>query len=137
MGNSSIYGRLYKYRESENRSKLENFLTEGLADLLQRDTALSKDFICEVLLKNRTNNSQASPDALGQTLARAECLEWRPQKSFEGMKGRPDISVFTNDDGKIPIIILENKISAGFTHSVSTDEEGTKQEYSQLEVYGT
>ncbi|HLW69951.1 MAG TPA: hypothetical protein VKS22_04955 [Candidatus Binataceae bacterium] len=135
----SIYSRLYKYQENENRSKLENFLTEALADLLSRDATLARKFIFDVLLKdNCPKNTGAKREALAKKLANAEKLEWRTQKALGGISEKPDISVFANDSDK-PIILLENKINAGFTHSHTlavTSEEGIKQEYDQLQKYG-
>lgn len=36
MAGTNLYGRLFRYRSRENRAPLEDYLTEALADLLER-----------------------------------------------------------------------------------------------------
>ncbi len=48
---SSLYGRLFTYRERPHRSPLEDFLTEALADLLNRmPTSEMVEFVSKFFL---------------------------------------------------------------------------------------
>lgn len=120
----NLYSRLLKYQSAPRRSNLENFLSEALCDFLNRLDRDDRRVFLEGLL--------------GLT-----CLENVPkhvrfetQVSIPSMFGikYPDIVGFSEG---VPVIVIENKVDAGFTRSSIESEEGKIVDMGQLEVYGT
>ncbi len=120
----SIYGRLFKYQSTAERSQLENFLTEAFADLMARccDRRTQADFVAEVLFGDITGGKHLA--RLKEDLKRVKTLTWRTQESvkFAGGRGQPDIIVYGD---KKPLVVIENKVNApiGKRGTVNRDED--------------
>lgn len=125
----SLYGRLYKYRERRERRPLEDFLTEALADLINRlPEHLARRF-AERLLGDRIE-ATANLNEVWRSGTRAK---WVTQRPIYG--GR--IADLTLEIDGVPIILVENKISAGFQEHISFDEStGKTSRRHQLASYG-
>jgi hypothetical protein len=121
----TLLSTLFTYRQRPNHSPLENFLTEALCRLLQLldEAELSADAIKRLL-------------ALDPPAGRVR-LEWTSQfrlrsddESIDGLL--PDLigEGFTSEGGVL--LVLENKVAAGFTERFDDRDGATK---SQLECY--
>jgi len=111
-----------KYQETPQRTNLENYLTEGLCDLLNRmGGERQRELLCGILPECRS-------------LADSPKLSWETQVSISTGSGvqYPDLVGFHK--GK-PLIVVEAKVGAGFTESVREDDEGHTTILSQLEAY--
>jgi len=125
----NLYERLFTYRERADRSPLEDFLTEALADLLNRFPEPLARRAVELLISDRS-------DAL-QNLKRfwpaGTKATWTTQKVIDGGK---IIDLMMEVDGK-PLVVVENKISAGFQehrpHPSSVQDRDVEH---QLATYG-
>lgn len=115
MAETNLYGRLFRYRTRENRAPLEDYLTEALADLLERVPA------------------QDQAELLGSLLGSGEAWQkayahnrhsWRTQVACGG--GFADLVLEL--DGKAAVVI-ENKLHSGVrSHGASGN---------QLTTYGS
>lgn len=111
---TSVFGRLFKYRPSENRLPEEDFFTEALAGVLQKTPEVRTKFV-EWLVR-RDNYEVEIKEANIDT-----------QKQVSG--GRLDIYIDARSvDGKRHVVGVENKISA---------EEGGNQLERYSEHLGT
>jgi hypothetical protein len=125
----SIYSRLFRYRPDENRAPLENFLTEALADLLNRlPLDAQSDFI------GRLGCNHAKTTEIAEQLRKSQFVNWETQYPIRvGAKTKfPDIVLLADD---IPLLMVENKVAAGFTTDAVEDDSGSERIRSQLEVY--
>jgi hypothetical protein len=124
---TSLYQRLFTYRERHDRSPLEDFLSEALADLLNRlPDAIARDAVAQLLRRR--------PDAV------ADLERLWPQ----GVAGRW-VTQRVIDDGRridllfevagTPLLLVENKIGAGFQQHRVEDPDGRKSQH-QLATYG-
>ena len=77
---NSIFSRVFPYRQRENNSPIENFLTEIFAFCLETDVLFRKDFFKTLLTINISNYD----------------FEISTQKAYDGY-GRPDIEINFND----------------------------------------
>jgi hypothetical protein len=102
---NSLYGRLFKYRERKARTPLENFLTEALADLINR---LPKDelddFVASLLLD--ADAAEAWRDLTARGQVKISCRTQFPITSGSIL----DI-LFVADDAT-PLLVIENKVPA-------------------------
>lgn len=123
---TSLYQRLFMYREREDRSPLEDFLSEALADLLNRlPESTSRDAAALFL--------RADADAI-ESLKRlwppGETGRWSTQRIIDGGR-RVDLLL---EISGTPVIIVENKIGAGFQdHGVNN---ASREGQHQLATYG-
>jgi hypothetical protein len=133
---NSLYGRLFKYRERKTRTPLENFLTEALADLINR---LPKDelddFVASLLLDADAAKAWRDLTARGQV--KISCKTQFPITSGSIL----DI-LFVADDAT-PLLVIENKIAAAVrTDLPSEHDEGDRpsgraeETVDQLQEYG-
>ena len=119
----SLYGNLFKYRERENHGPLENFLTEALADLLNR---MPKDDVVDLVSELFLAGDDLSCKAWLTYIHAKKRLEWITQK--RAGSGRPDILLQV--DG-IPTLIVESKIGAKISERETngdTDEPVTRDD---------
>lgn len=110
---TSLYGRLFTYRQRAARSPLEDYLTEALADLLNRMPEQLAREAAHRLLGGRADVR----DALAAVWPAGANVSWITQWVIDGGK-RPDL-VFTVD--RRPVLVVENKIAAGFQHHGESD----------------
>ncbi|WP_319582593.1 hypothetical protein [uncultured Pseudodesulfovibrio sp.] len=118
----SLYLRLMKYQTTPTRTNLENYLTEGLCDLLNRmDRERQRTFLYEML-----------PACL--QLKTLQFLRWETQVAIpvDGNTKYPDLIGYHE---KKPVVVIEAKVGAPFTETVMKSEEGQRTCRSQLEVY--
>jgi len=97
----SLYGNLFRYRERIDRKPLENFLSEGIRDLLDR---LSRQQATELIFglflneRRRTTDIAASRSlgSLRNRLASSASIHWETQCAigFDGRTRMPDLSAF-------------------------------------------
>lgn len=139
----SLYGNLFRFRERENHRPFENFLTEALADLLNR---MPKDDVVELVSELFLAGDDVSCKAWLTYIHAKEHLKWITQKSV----GSGCLDILLKVDG-IATLIVENKIGAkvaerqtnGDTDEPVTDdaerdlEEPETFNSNQLMVYGT
>ncbi len=131
----SIYGRLFKYQSTAERSQMENFLTEALADLLARccDRQTQADFVAEVLFGGGASDITGGKHLvqLKEDLKKAKTLTWETQKSvnFAGARGQPDIIIYGD---KKPLVVIENKVNAPIGKR-GTDSEDESDEADALD----
>lgn len=136
----SLYGRLFTYRPRPSRLPLEDFLSEALADLLNRlPRARHVTFVADVLLRGDAGAAWLSfmarkPDAQ---------LEWTTQHTVrEGpTPSRADMVLLV--DGRERLVV-ESKVGApirGHTAAIGGDEDGGRDivvvaDPNQLTTYG-
>lgn len=135
----SIYKRLFTYRPRPSRAPLEDFLSEALADLLNRLPPEDHSrFISDVLL------SGAGRAAWLEFRARLPDagLRWVTQFRIEGGKGIIDLLLLV--EGR-PAIVVENKVGAPVRRHANGDD-GEEPDMplpapfpdgNQLRTYGT
>lgn len=133
---SSLFKRLLKYQESQSRSNLENYVTEILADYLNRISTIESRLFIDNILFNSCSNGDFSSFSESHGLDSDRFLiEWKTQQSIyvSGVVKYPDLLGFIN---KKPAILIEAKIRAPFTQRIYNDEEGNLQKIPQLVDYG-
>jgi hypothetical protein len=125
----SLYGRLFTYRERPQRSPLEDYLTEALADLLNRTpTSEMVEFVSKFFLPPLTAANETWQE-LVKTCS-SEGLQWRTHTSiYVGKSIRyPDLTLYAGEER--PLLIVENKVASGIgSHESSQlEEDDTDQE---------
>lgn len=124
---ASLYSRLLKQQSTDKRGNLENFLTEGLCDLLNRLTGQQQRELLAALL---------GADSLPPQ-GRDSAIRWETQQTvFIPQYGnkRPDLLGYL--DGK-PVFLVEVKIAAAFTYGRTQEEEVNEPvDVHQLQMYG-
>lgn len=133
----SHYSALFHYRPRPNREPLEDFLTCALTDVLNRLTQESMRAFVGNLLLNENARS------IWSEIGAQQILRWSSQKSLLGVhngsnEGRCDILL---DDQDGPLLIIEVKIAAGFSHSrraisFTNGEDDANESADQLARYG-
>jgi hypothetical protein len=125
----SLYRRLFAYRERQNRSPLEDFLTEALADLLNRfPESVARSAVARLLC----HRSDAVRELEG-VWPLGTTVRWTTQRVIDG--GRL-VDLMMEVDGR-PILIVENKISAGFQeHRPDPRSARGSDSQNQLATYG-
>lgn len=137
----SLYSRLFRYRQREKRAPLEDYLSEALADFLNRlSKAAMIDFVINVALAKVLTTSKTGWKLIAE---KTKQFEWRTQYSIKDSRGvsrRLDICLF--GDGK-PLLIIENKIYAEIsqhpndaTNPATIDQEQV-YDRNQLSEYGS
>ncbi|MFJ3681440.1 hypothetical protein [Pseudomonas sp. NPDC090208] len=122
----TFFSRLYRYKQSEFRNASEDYLTELLAEWLR--LATSAGLLAEVL----KGIFDYDPGTLGDAATLAT-VRWDTQHiigpGYRDATGkRPDLV----GQGKDFFLIIENKVSAGFTSYESAE---TGEEQNQLQLY--
>jgi hypothetical protein len=105
----SLYGRLFMFRERPGRSPLEDFLTEALADLLNRMPPFEMtEFVCRFFLPPVAATQQAWLELVRS--CSGEPLQWitRPGIHFRTLTLYPDLMLCAGENR--PLLIVENKI---------------------------
>jgi len=139
----SLYANLFRFRERQNHRPLENFLTEALADLLNR---MPKDAVVEFVSDLLLSGDNLSCKAWLTYIHTKERLNWITQKSV----GSGRLDLLLEADG-IATLIVENKIGAKVSEQETHDdtdepvtdatecdsEEPESFNNNQLMVYGT
>src|SRR5271168_2664 len=109
MSDRSLYSSLFRYVPNESRSPLEDFLTEAIADLVNRlleqkgaTRKKAESFISKVLC-----NGSGGRD-LEASLRSAKILKLRTQKqiSFDHKPKRLDLCLFGDNE---LLLVVENK----------------------------
>ena len=98
---SSLYGRLFAYRERHDRRPLEDFLTEALCDLMNR---LPRHVMGEFVAKLFLPRDAAS--AWQQLVDNGGTLFWETQQHI-GEYGRLDLMLSGDET---PLLVVENKV---------------------------
>ncbi len=134
----SIYASLFTYRPMPSRFPLEDFLSEALADLLNR---LPRErhvaFVADVLLKGAAGAAwlsfmESKPDA---------GLEWTTQRGVKGGRNAGVVDMLLLVDGRERLVV-ENKVGAAVReYSATPYDEDAEQEVivadaNQLTTYG-
>lgn len=121
---TSLYRRLFTYRERPDRSPVEDFLTEGLADLLDRmPVEAGRDLVARMLRGGADVERE-----LGQIWTLGSSARWSTQRAIAG--GRLDLLL--EIDGRAAVVV-ESKVSAGFQEHA---DHVTGHSRHQLETYG-
>lgn len=124
---SGLLQRLFTYRERPERSPLEDFLSEALADVLQRMPAhLGREFVGLML-----GGGLEVEESVGKLWPDVAEARWLTQKIIPG--GRLDLLL--EIAGK-PALIIESKIGAGFQEHVEGREPDGGEPGHQLKTYG-
>jgi hypothetical protein len=132
----SLYKKLLKYQQSEERSNLENYSTEILCDFLNR---LSGDemhaFLKKVVFSGLNTSVRYDFISNHKNDEGRINIVWKTQYSISisGTTKYPDLIGFISNR---PAIIIEVKIGAGFTHRAHHDDDGAITYVSQLVDYG-
>jgi hypothetical protein len=118
----NLLSSLFKYRATENRGPLENFLTEAFCHLLNE-------------LDQRGLSGEAMIRFFRQRGWSGATIEWRTQFELTSRNAtlnrkKPDLVGKGSIGGESAFLIIENKLSAGFTNY---EDEG--QEFDQLTIY--
>lgn len=120
---TSLYGRLFTYRERPDRSPVEDFLTEGFADLLGRlPDCVARDLILVMLGRGVDVEME-----LANVWSPGTSARWSTQKVIAG--GRLDLLL--EIDGRAALVV-ESKVAAGFQRHNDND---TGRSRHQLETY--
>lgn len=102
----SLYWNLFKHRERENVSPLENFLTEALADVLNRlPRGIATQFVSVNFLPH-----EANPHWLNSN-TKDKAWRWTTQVRVS-LGGRTQIPDLTLEIGGRPTMIIEVKVDA-------------------------
>lgn len=124
---ADLYKRLYKYRERAANAPLENFLTEALADILERLPIESQVAFLKSLMLPK------AASAFDTVVSGRASLEFVTQASASTK--RPDLVVYA---GERPIVVIEVKVAAGLQEheveaaAVNAEAKATRN---QLETY--
>ena len=105
---SSLYGRLFTYREKAKQAPLENYLTEALCDLLNRDPEKQRELLKELRLFEWEDTASLH-------------FETQVPVKIKNEARQLDLVGYIGD---IPVLVIEVKINAEFTAG-------------QLPAYGT
>ena len=154
----SIYGKLFKRRETEARRPLEDFLTEALADLLNRAPREQVvNFVTAHLLPDEARSAWNARVGGRAGVGRLLWTTQRPAPDSAGRKGFLDLFLEIEDGGgpggeRRPLLVVESKVAArlGARRSLDPDEAlvspplsssadaatGRHQEHNQLHLYG-
>jgi len=130
---NGLYDRLFRYRERRRRAPLEDFLSEALADLLQRlPPQVSRDLIPALFLPPAAAKRWAELYGALEVPA----LRWETQQSTtSGTRGIADMVLFANDT---PVLVVENKIGSSVrAHADWEAEESEAAERTDVEELAT
>jgi hypothetical protein len=107
VSTSSLFSRLFWYRERQGHAPYENMLSELLVALLERLPRIQmSDFVVNIFLPN------SAVDQWRQSSPAWKRIEWLTEVSMT--HGRADIVLVA--DG-IPVLVIENKVGSGLrTH---------------------
>lgn len=101
--------RVYRYRQRSDRSPMEDFLTECLTELLNRLSEIKGGVYARELLR--------LDRVLPKEVEFGPGFRWSSQTAISGV-GRPDlVGRGTSKDGEGIYVVVENKVSAGYTGS--------------------
>src|SRR5438128_1070292 len=103
----SLYGRLFKYRERQARSPLEDFTSEALADILMRMPMKERVTLAGTLFVPPADRSQWIESASHGD------IQIVTQRRL-GTEGIADI-VLEKDHS--PLLLVENKVGAAIRHN--------------------
>lgn len=125
----NLYRRLFIYRERQNRSPLEDFLTEALADLFNRFPESEARSVVACFLNHR---SDAIRD-LESVWPTGTAAHWTTQRVIDG--GRV-LDLMMEVAGR-PVLVVENKVHAGFQeHKLDSKSKLQADSQDQLATYG-
>lgn len=113
----SIYGELFSYQPTPTHTPTENFLTQALADLLNRLHRESVDvhlkFIREVLIGEEHSGDEIAITRILEKV-RVNHPVWVTQKSVYVNNEIRYLDLVLECDG-VPLMVIENKLAADFT----------------------
>ena len=122
---STLYQRLFTYRERPNRSPSEDFLTEALGDLLDR---LPAPTARELVLRMIGGSADAA-ETLLRIWGDGDVARWTTQRTIPG--GRLDLLL---EIAGTPAVVVEVKLAAGFqSHAIEGPQDEARH---QLRTYG-
>lgn len=132
----SIYANLFTYRPRPSRKPLEDFLSEALADLLNR---LTYDehvaFVTDVLLDGQARRDWSS---FMEGRHRAKLL-WTTQVSMSRGQGTVFMDMLLLVDDQ-EMLVIESKVHAGYQmhapEEPAVEAEAQDEEVNQMETYG-
>lgn len=139
----SIYGKLFKRRETETRRPLEDFLTEALADVLNRAPRKEVVSFVGAYFLPRTADANSEWEKFNAS-TEAKRLRWSTQRRTTCGKF-VDLLLEAGDDGDAgswrKVLVVENKVMSGLSrHSVEEFEGAADRSESsrdQLATYGS
>ena len=124
----SLYHRLFTYRERPERSPLEDFLTEALADILNRlPEEVARSFVGKLF----SDHSVVS-DQLARLWPLGAEARWVTQKGVSNGK----IADLVLEVARTPVLVIENKVSAGFRSHTKGGDGSEPSRQNQLATYG-
>lgn len=113
----SIYGELFSYQPTPTHTPTENFLTQALADLLNRLHSESVDahlsFIREVLIGEEHSGDETAITLILEKV-RGNHPVWVTQKSAY-VNNEIRYLDLVLECGGVPLMVIENKLAADFT----------------------
>lgn len=114
-GDDNLFARLFKYRETSSKSSMEDFITEGVAYLLQKDKTLLNRYLDRICSAHSTNRTD---------------IEIKTQYTTD--RGhRIDLAIFWTEAKKEYSLFVEHKIES-FPWE-EEDPEGTTE--TQIDAY--
>jgi hypothetical protein len=123
----SLYSRLFMFRERLRRSPLEDFLTEAVADLLNRMPPFEMtEFVSKFFLPPLAAAQQAWQELVKS--CSGESLQWitHPSIQVRILTLYPDLMLCAGENR--PLLIVESKIGSGIgEHDVSQIIEDTAE----------
>lgn len=123
----SLYGKLFRYRERAKRSPLEDYLTEALADVLNR---MPRPVVVDMIANLFLGNEEAQV-AWRRHAAGAKSLVWTTQRHIRvgGKSYRLDLLLESDGD---PSLVVEGKIGHGVAnHAPEPGMEGEENDWDQ------
>jgi len=113
----SIYGELFLYQPTPTHTPTENFLTQALADLLNRLQRNSADahlcFVREVLIGEEHSGNEAMLAEILEKI-RGNHPIWNTQKSAY-VNNEIRFLDLVLECGGVPLMVVENKLAADYT----------------------
>lgn len=126
---AGLYQRLFTYRQRPDRSPLEDFLTEALADLLNR----LPDSIARAVVERLLHTSPNAWFELAPYWTDAAHIHWSTQRAITDNR-RLDLLM---EIDQRPMLVIENKIGAGFQdYGEDRDDAAGLSKRGQLASYG-
>lgn len=137
MSEEDLFSRLIKHRTTRQRH-VENFLTEILAEFLNRLGAKHRDLHREFILKLLLANCERPTQILRFKAQIATHIVWKSQHPVDwgGQVKWADLVLLV---GRRPLMVVESKVNAPIGVLPSDQDEGEEEDrekVNQLHVYG-
>lgn len=101
----SLYGQLFRYRCTDDRTPLEDFLTEAIADLLNRlPLNVLVDFVHVLFIRDSVSMALIAP-----ILRSGAIIHWETQRRIQAFGSTYILDLVLTVDSA-PVIVVENKL---------------------------